>query len=349
MSLRFRPFAPEVMIKANKGRPGGKGFRLQNRGRENKTGRFGLTTEWFYSLLLLILLGIGSGLISPAELQAGGAYPYHFPDPKLTIDPRAMTVIGLPGEYTVKKKDTFLDIARDNDLGFNEMVSLYPDIDPWVPPEGMKVIIPSQWILPSPKKYGIVINIAEMRLYYFLKSLHMVRTFPIGIGDTGWFSPEGTCWVAEKRVHPTWYIPKSLQEKYQMKTMPPGPDNPLGDYWMGLSFSGYGIHGTNFPWAVGRLVTHGCIRLYPEDIQKLFPMVPVKTPVELIYEPVKIGWKDGRIYMEVHQDIYNKIKDLTEYGTNKIESLQLSDQVDETVMLKTLEEKKGIPVDITKD
>jgi L,D-transpeptidase ErfK/SrfK len=228
------------------------------------------------------------------------------------------------GEYTIKGKDTFLDVARDNGLGFNEMESLYPDIDPWVPPRGMKVVIPSQWILPQTKKQGIVINIAEMRLYYFLKSIKMVRTYPIGIGDTGWFSPEGLAWVAEKRKNPTWYIPESLQEKYQQKTMPPGPDNPLGDYWLGLSLPGYGIHGTNFPWAIGRLVTHGCIRLYPEDIKKLFPMVPIKTPVELIYEPVKVGWKDGRIFVEVHQDIYHKINDFTGYGQNKINALGLS-------------------------
>jgi L,D-transpeptidase ErfK/SrfK len=288
-------------------------------------------------------------LISPLELWAGGAYLYRLPNPKLTIDPKADTVIGLLGEYTIKEKDTFLDVARDNDLGFNEMESLYPNIDPWVPPRGMKVVIPSQWILPPTKKYGIVINIAEMRLYFFLKSIQMVRTYPIGIGDTGWYSPEGTCWVIEKRKNPTWHIPKSLQEKYQMKTMAPGPDNPLGDYWLGLSFSGYGIHGTNFPWAVGRLVTHGCIRLYPEDIKKLFPMVDVKTPVELIYEPVKVGWKDGRIFMEVHPDIYNKINNFIGYGKDRVKSLGLLEKVDEELMFKTLEETKGIPVDITKN
>ncbi len=299
----------------------------------------------------LFLAGIwivGSLFLSP-ETWAKGAYPYRFPDPKIDLDPKADTVIGLLGEYTVKEKDTFLDVARDHDLGFNELEALYPGIDPWVPPRGMKVLIPSQWILPQTQKYGIVINIAEMRLYYFLKSIKMVRTYPIGIGDEGWFSPEGTCFVAEKRKNPTWYIPKSLQEKYQMKTMPPGPDNPLGDYWLGLSFSGYGIHGTNFPWAIGRLVTHGCIRLYPEDIEKFFPMVPIKTPVELIYEPVKVGWKQGRVFMEVHPDIYNKKGDLIQYGQNKIKSLGLQEKVDEALMIKTLEEKQGIPVDIHLD
>jgi L,D-transpeptidase ErfK/SrfK len=304
-----------------------------------------MSRRFFLRCFILIFL---AGVLYPLDLSAG-AYRYRFPEPNLANDPKADTVIGLLGEYTVKEKDTFLDIARDNDLGFNEMEALYPKIDPWVPPRGMKVILPTQWILPPTKKSGIVINIAEMRLYYFMKSSNMVQTYPVGIGDTGWFSPEGIFAVVEKRVHPTWYIPKSLQEKYEMKTMPPGPENPLGDYWMGLSHSGYGVHGTNFPWAVGRLVTHGCIRLYPEDIKKLFPMVPMKTPVELIYEPVKIGWKHGRIYVEVHHDIYEKMNSLVDYGKKKIDSLGLTGLVDEDLLVKTLEGKQGIPVDITKN
>jgi L,D-transpeptidase ErfK/SrfK len=304
---------------------------------------------YYQSSLLLFGIGILWSLLFPLNSWASGAYPYRLPDPKLVLDPKADTVIGLLGEYTIKEKDTFLDVARDYDLGFNEMEALYPKIDPWVPPRGMKVLIPSQWILPSTKKFGLVINVPEMRLYYFLKSIRMVRTFPVGIGDQGWFTPEGTGWVIDKRKNPTWHIPKSLQEKYQLKVMPPGPENPLGDYWLGLSFPGYGIHGTNFPWAVGRLVTHGCIRLYPEDILKLFPMVPVKTPVELIYHPVKVGFKQGRVFMEVHPDIYQKIPDLTQYGLKKIQFLGLSERVNQDLMLKALEEKNGIPTDITQD
>lgn len=177
----------------------------------------------------------------------------------------------------------------------------------------------------------------------------MVRTYPIGIGDEGWFSPEGTFYITEKRKNPAWYIPESLQEKYQMKVMPPGPDNPLGDYWLGLSIPEYGIHGTNIPWAIGRLVTHGCIRLYPVDIEKLFFMVPVKTPVEFIYEPVKVGWKKGRIFVEVHPDVYHKISDFNDYGLNKIRSLGLTERVNTGLLLKVLGEKQGIPVDVTKD
>ena len=134
-----------------------------------------------------------------------------------------------------------------------------------------------------------------------------------------------------------------------MKTMPPGPENPLGDHWLGLSIPGYGIHGTNFPWAVGRLVTHGCIRLYPEDIERLFSTVPVKTPVEMIYEPVKIGFQQGRIYAEVHPDIYGKIPDLVDYGLKKVKNEKWADRIDLEQFTKALRETKGLTIDITKN
>jgi len=297
---------------------------------------------------LVFFLVIGF-LLAPFQLWASGAYPYRLPDPKLFLDPQADTVIGLSQEYTIKEKDTFLDVARNFDLGFNELEAIYPEIDPWIPPIGMKVLIPSQWILPPAKKFGLVINVPEMRLYFYIKSHRLVRTYPVGIGDQGWFTPEGTGSIINKRKNPAWHIPKSLQEKYQMKIMPPGPDNPLGDYWLGLSFPGYGIHGTNFPWAVGRLVTHGCIRLYPEDVETLFSMVSPKTPVEIIYQPVKVGFKRGRIYLEVHDDIYQKIPDFMKYGLKKIETMGLAEKVNLELVLKILDEKTGMPVDITGD
>lgn len=293
---------------------------------------------------LLVLLSF-----SAEALWAEGAYSYRYPSPRMAFDPNADNVIGVVGEYVTQKKDTLLDIARDNHLGFNELEALYPEIDPWIPPEGTRLLLPTQWILPPTAKYGIVINIAEMRLYYFIKSIQMVRTYPIGIGDEGWFSPLGVFQVAQKRKNPAWHIPESLREKYQMKIMPAGPDNPLGDYWMGLSIPGYGIHGTNFPWAIGRLVTHGCIRLYPEDIERLFPAVPLKTPVEMIYEPVKIGFKKGRIFAEVHPDIYARIPDMTAYGHDKLMKGRLADRVDLDRFTQVLRQAKGVPVDITRN
>ncbi|MFW6054446.1 MAG: L,D-transpeptidase family protein, partial [Thermodesulfobacteriota bacterium] len=135
----------------------------------------------------------------------------------------------------VKEGETLLDIARLYDLGFNEMQDLYPELDPWIPPEGTELTIPSRWVIPGERRKGIVVNVAELRLYFFRGKEKAVRTFPIGIGRRDWPSPLGTFRVGEKRANPRWYIPRSLQEKYGLKTMPPGPDNPLGNYWIGLA------------------------------------------------------------------------------------------------------------------
>lgn len=283
----------------------------------------------------------------PGLALRGGAYPYQYPPKGLLSEGIGKTVIGAPQRHVVAKKETLLDVAREYDLGFNELEDLYPKQDPWIPPEGMKLVIPSQWILPETQKEGIVVNVAELRLYYFMKKIRMVKTFPIGIGDEGWYTPLGTFRIQEKREHPTWYIPSSLQEKYKAKTMPPGPDNPLGDYYMGLSIPGYGIHGTNIAWSVGRLVTHGCIRLYPEDIQQLFSMVKPGIPVEIIYEPVKLGVLGGRIYVEAHKDIYGRIDDFFLYGYERLEQKRLSEKVDLFKFYEVLNRQDGMPVDIT--
>ena len=178
----------------------------------------------------------------------------------------------------------------------------------------------------------------------------MVKTFPIGIGVTENTTPLGRFYVKEKRASPTWHIPLSLREKYEgRKSIPPGPENPLGSHWLGLSISGYGIHGTNFPWAVGRLVTHGCIRLYPEDIVSLYPMVPIGTPVEIIYQPIKIGFREGRIFIEVHDDIYHRILDLFQFTLKKLEEKGIKNLVDFEKVKEAIDQRRGVPIDITSD
>jgi L,D-transpeptidase ErfK/SrfK len=243
-----------------------------------------------------------------------------------------------------------LDIARNFDLGFSEIQLPYKDLDPWVPPEGLELNIPTFWVLPEGKWNGILINIPEMRLYYFFKKISMVKTFPIGIGVTENTTPIRRFYVKEKRVSPTWHIPVSLREKYEgRKSIPPGPENPLGTHWMGLSKKGYGIHGTNFPWAVGRLVTHGCIRLYPEDILRLYPIVPIGTPVTIAYEPAKIGFQEGHIFIEVHEDIYHRIPDILQFTLKKLEEKGIKNLVDLEKMKEALDQRKGVPIDITSD
>ncbi len=295
--------------------------------------------------LLVLLLSLAS---IPGKLYPMGAYHYRLPENKGGIDPSAHTVIGAFRDYVIKKEDTLLDIAKNFDLGYLELILLHPDIDPWIPPAGKKIEIPTSWVLPLFDKSGIVINIPELRLYLFLKEIQMVKTYPIGLGVLDWPTPFGSFEVLDKAKDPTWNIPPSLQEKYGRIFIPPGPDNPLGQYWLRISNQGYGIHGTNSPWGIGRLVTHGCIRLYPEDIEELYSTVDLGTPVEIIYEPTKIGFKDGRIYVEAHPDIYHKITDLLLYTAKKLFDYRIWEEVDLDLLVQALEEQKGIPIDITR-
>ncbi len=261
---------------------------------------------------------------------------------------RSPFLIGGMKTYFLKNKETLLDVARRFDLGYNEISLYYKGVDPWLPPRGRTYLVPTLWIVPASRYGQIIINIPELRLYYFCKKEKKIYTFPLGIGDEGWETPVGTARIIEKRVHPTWHIPKSLWEKYKVKTIPPGPDNPLGDYWMGLSIRGYGIHGTNSPWGVGRLVSHGCIRLYPEDIEVLFRRVPIGTRVEIIYEPVKVCKSDSHVYMEVHPDVYERVPDLKQYALEKLEENGLLHLVDPRLFNLVINEKNGVPARISR-
>jgi L,D-transpeptidase ErfK/SrfK len=256
------------------------------------------------------------------------------------------TVVGELRHHLVTPKETLLDIARNFDLGYLEITGLYPKMNPWNLDPGQKLIIPTQWVLPSTKLHGIVINLPEMRLYHFFPKIKMVTTYPVGIGDTGWETPVAVGRVIDRRINPTWTVPKSLRAKYGIATIPPGPNNPLGKYWIGLSIRGYGIHGTNFPWGVGRLVSHGCIRLYPEDIAILFENVSVNTPVEIVYEPVKIGTRDNMIFMEVHTDIYKRIPDLQSQIFRRLQALGILQCVSVSKVKDALNKQSGVPIPV---
>jgi L,D-transpeptidase ErfK/SrfK len=256
------------------------------------------------------------------------------------------TVVGCMRAHTVAPKETLLDIARHYGLGFNEIQLLYPQVDPWIPEPGLRLSIPTQWVLPSSKYMGVVINIPEFRLYRFFRRIDMVKTYPVGIGVLGAETPEGTYRVVEREVHPIWVVPPSLRSHYGFSKVSPGPRNPLGEYWIGLSRKGYGIHGTNFPWGVGRLVSHGCIRLYPEHIRELFQEACIGTPVEIIYEPVKIGVNGGRVFLEVHPDVYGRIADMETHTRERLHRLGLWQYVSVEKMKAALEEQKGVAVQV---
>ena len=212
------------------------------------------------------------------------------------------TIIGSPEIHHAQFKDTLLDIARLNHLGYGELKRANPGVDPWLPGDGTPVTLPSRWILPDAPREGLVLNIPEMRLYHYLPD-SKVMTFPLGVGREGQNTPAGEYRIGQKRTNPIWYVPKSIQEEMEhpRKTVPPGPNNPLGKYWMRLSHTSYGIHGTNNPWAIGRRVTHGCIRLYPEDIAFLYPRIPKDTPVRVIYQHAKVGVDKGKAYFQVYR------------------------------------------------
>ncbi|SMC17605.1 L,D-transpeptidase ErfK/SrfK [Desulfacinum hydrothermale DSM 13146] len=300
-----------------------------------------MATAFFTALLAGVLAWNLTALAEEKELPSAAIVKYPY-------DLESLTVVGAPRWHQVRPKETLLDIARLYGLGYNEMVLLYPRMDPWLPPKRKNLMVPTLWVLPPTQHEELVINLPELRLYFFNKKEKTVQTYPIGIGDEGWETPLGTCRISEKRAHPTWYIPPSLQEKYGQKTMPPGPENPLGDYILKLSLGAYGIHGTSMPWGVGRLISHGCIRCYPEHIALLYPQVPIGTRLEIIYEPIKLGVKDGAIYVEVHPDVYRRIPDYQQYAEEKLKTFPYADNIDRERYFLAVKLQNGVPTNVSK-
>ncbi len=263
------------------------------------------------------------------------------------------TVIGLTKNYIVRENESLIEIARKFGLGYNEILSANPDLDPFVLETETNITLPTSWILPDVETYnGMVINISEMRLYYFFKKkgVNLVATFPIGIGKEGYNTPTGNFKIIEKIVDPSWHVPTSIREKNPdlPKVIPPGPDNPLGSHALRLSSGDILIHGTNKPFGVGRKVSHGCIRLYPEHITKLFQLVPNKANVTIIHQPVKVGISKNRVYLEVHKDKSLKMNYFDE-TVRLLRKKNLYDKIDKEKMIYTLRKNMGIPTDITKD
>jgi L,D-transpeptidase ErfK/SrfK len=296
------------------------------------------------SILFLVLV-ILAGSVLPAA--AAGPFPVKFPAAPTGVDPSAMTVVGSVKQHTIKKGEDLLGIARDYDLGYNAIGVMHRDWDPFIIPAGTQIVIPSLWIAPNPQGHQIIVNTGAMRLFYFVDNGTQVYTFPIGMGVLDYKTPNGNFTVNQKKVNPDWHIPKELQAKYKMSVMPAGPDNPMGDYKLGLSWGDYGIHGCNIPWAVGRLVSHGCTRLYPEDIKKLFAMVPMGTTVAYTYEPALVGFKNGRIYLSVSEDYYFKIRSMIFHVLSLLESHGLTGKVNMEKVMQTVEEQTGMPIDVT--
>ena len=279
---------------------------------------------------------------------------------KYTLDNNNDSVIGEIKTTRAELNDTLLDIARSNSLGYHDIKLINPDLDTWLPGEGKEVLLPLQFVLPNAEKKGLVLNIPEMRLYYFPenseKDRQEVFTYPLGVGREGWSTPYMKTKIIEKKKHPNWYPPESIREEHEEKGDPlpkiveAGPDNPLGDYALRLGKPEYLIHGTNKPYGVGMRVSHGCIRLYPEDIEYLFNNVKLGTSVNIVNQPYKVGIRDGIIYLEAHPHLKEdatRFSSLTEIVKLIIQKTDdKSYEIDWNLVSEVVEEHKGIPVAI---
>ncbi len=276
-------------------------------------------------------------------------------------------VIGENGSYTIQEGDNFLQLAQDLQVGWQELVDANPDIDPWIPHAGDIIVIPTQYVLPSIRE-GIVINLAELRLYYFhppampADEQRKVSTFAISVGKSDqWSTPLAATYISAKHKRPSWYPPESIRQEHEERNdplpriVPPGPDNPLGDYSLRLALPGYLIHGTNVPEGIGMRVTHGCIRMHPIGIEKLFAEVTIKTPVNIINQAYKAGWMDDQLYLEAHSEIEEQAlaasSNLTEFVQMIIAHTDNAEQFSYTTFweqgYQAARNKTGLPIAVS--
>jgi L,D-transpeptidase ErfK/SrfK len=289
------------------------------------------------------------------------------------LPPADVDVVGFMQQVSASREETLLDIARRYDIGQNEILLANPDVDRWLPEDGSRVILPTRYILPNAERTGLVLNLPEMRLYYYPKikpgETPVVITHPISVGRMDWKTPLGVTQIISKQVDPEWRPPQSIKDEHAKDGDPlpdvvrAGPDNPLGRYAMRLGIPGYLIHSTNKPYGVGMRVTHGCIRMYPEDIEKVFDDIPVGTPVRIINQPIKLGWLADSLFIELHppleedeeqygdymQSVLNSIADFLAAdadatGINTSRRINLSGRA----LRQAVEERSGYPVIITR-
>jgi L,D-transpeptidase ErfK/SrfK len=251
--------------------------------------------------------------VAPALPEPVDTHHFNLPDAQ-------DDVVGQVQITIASAEDTLPDIARRFDVGYEEIVRANPGVDPWIPGAGRQVVVPTQFVLPNAPREGIVINVAAMRLFYFPPRRkgepQQVFTHPIGIGKIGWSTPEGVTHVIAHVKDPIWRPSAALRVDHRNDNgedlpavVPPGPDNPLGKYEFRLGWSSYLIHGTNKPYGVGLRSSHGCIRLYPEDIEKLYEMVPNGTQVRVVNQPFLFGWHDDRLYFQPYTVLEDDVRD----------------------------------------
>ena len=303
---------------------------------------------------------------APPAPPAAPARPPPVANERFELD-GAQDVVGVVQVVTATRDDTLTDIARRFNVGYEEIVRANPKVDPWLPGEGREIVVPSQFILPDAPRTGLVINIAAMRIFYYPPVRRgerpVVLTHPIGIGKVGWRTPEGVTKIVRRQQDPTWRVPVSVRKEHHENgedldpVIGPGPDNPLGKYAFYLQWPSYLIHGTNKPAGVGLRSSHGCIRLYPEDIAQFFAMVPVGTQVRVVNQPFVFGWRDGQLYMQPFDVLEDDTRDWAK-ASRRLLSKSLAatlqqqlqahgTQVDWTLVSALARAPRGVPVPIT--
>lgn len=254
-------------------------------------------------------------------------------------------VYGRPEKDIVLPDETLLDVAFRHRLGFESLARLNPQVKVWIPDAGTIVDLPTEFILPDAPRKGLLINVPEMRLFDFTRG-EDPEPYAIAIGDEMDPSLIGEFRVGAKRRNPAWTVPASIRkERPELPAVvPPGPDNPLGDHWMTIGNTSYGIHGTNNPWSIGRMATHGCIRLYDDRLAGLYDRVASGTPIRLVYQTVKLGARGDAIYVEAHPDLYNREPDRLQRALSSLYQMGFGHLVDMRRLREAIEASRGIPV-----
>ncbi|WP_315900041.1 L,D-transpeptidase family protein [Ferrimonas balearica] len=271
--------------------------------------------------------------------------------------PKGSRLLGFPMEHRVTQGQSLDHIAQEYNMGLLALMAANPGVDPFLPAQGSAVMLPSQMLLPDVARRGVVINLAELRLYFFDNARGRVHVFPIGIGRVGRETPLVETRISQKIKDPTWTPTANTRKEYLEergielpRVVPAGPDNPMGHRALRLSYGNgeYLIHGTNQEFGIGMRVSAGCIRLRPDDIEQLFELVRVGEPVRIINEPVKIAQEASGLYVEVHEPLshdeeLDKAAKSLELNA-KQRKLLSSPDISETRVQTLLREQRGMPM-----
>jgi L,D-transpeptidase ErfK/SrfK len=309
---------------------------------------------------------LGERAQKPPPPPPAPAHPMPVPTHRFEVADRE-DVVGVIQRTIASKDDTLPDIARRFNVGYEEVVRANPGVDPWLPGEGREIVVPTRFILPNAPRTGVVINVAAMRLFYYPPrkqgEKQVVFTHPIGIGKVGWATPEGVTKIVRRQQDPVWRPTASIIAEHRKngEDLPPvveaGPDNPLGRHAFYLAWPSYLVHGTNKPYGVGLRSSHGCIRLYPEDIAVLFDTVPIGTQVRVVNQPFTFGWHEGQLYLQAYDVLEDDPRDWKR-AQKKLLSKALAERIQkqlkerkETVnweaVSKLSHDPRGIPVSIS--